>query len=55
MAAPAFANDMTVDRHSLRAGESVTITVSLENAFASIDDLDVPVKNLTVSANPSVS
>jgi len=51
----ALANDMTVDRHTLRAGESVTITVSLEDAFASIDDLDIPVKNLTVSPNPSVS
>lgn len=46
---------MTVDRRSVRVGESVTITVSLEDAFASVDDLDIPAKNLTISANPSVS
>jgi oxygen tolerance protein BatD len=49
------ANDLSVDRRSLRVGETVTITVSLEDAFATIDDLDVPVKNLAVIANPSVS
>ncbi|HSP14657.1 MAG TPA: BatD family protein [Thermoanaerobaculia bacterium] len=50
-----LANDLSVDRRTLRAGETVTITVSLEDAFASIDDLDIPVKNLVVIANPSVS
>ncbi|HEX9162745.1 MAG TPA: BatD family protein [Thermoanaerobaculia bacterium] len=52
---PARANDMTVDRHALRVGETVTITVSLEDAFASLDDVDVPVRNLAINATPSVS
>ncbi|HSP34032.1 MAG TPA: BatD family protein, partial [Thermoanaerobaculia bacterium] len=55
VAVPAFANDLSVDRHSLRVGETVTITVSLEDAFASVDDIDVPVKNLALTPTPSVS
>jgi hypothetical protein len=51
----AAANDLSVDRHSLRVNESVTITVSLEDAFATVDDIDVPVRNLTISSTPSVS
>src|SRR5438552_4181312 len=50
-----YANDLSVDRHSLRVNESVTITVSLEDAFATVDDVDVPVRNLTINATPSVS
>ena len=55
VAAPVLANDMTVDRHTIRVGETVTITVSLEDAFASIDDLDIPVKHLDIGPTPSVS
>ena len=51
----ARANDLSVDRHSVRVGEAVTITVSLEDAFATLDDVDVPVRNLLVSPTPSVS
>ena len=54
IAAPILANDLSVDRHTLRAGESVNITLSLEDAFASLDDVDIPVKNLTLSG-PSMS
>jgi hypothetical protein len=54
-ASSAAANDLSVDRHSLRVNESVTITVSLEDAFATVDDVDVPVRNLTISSTPSVS
>ncbi len=49
------ANDLSVDRRTLRVGETVTIAISLENAFATIDDLDVPVKNLAITSNPSIS
>ncbi|GAC1435790.1 MAG: hypothetical protein NVSMB68_07930 [Thermoanaerobaculia bacterium] len=52
---PLKANDLSVDRHSARAGEAITITVSLEDAFATIDEIDVPVRNLLVSPTPSVS
>ena len=51
----ATANDLSVDRHSLRVGESVAITLSLEDAFATIDDVDLPARNLDVNATPSVS
>jgi oxygen tolerance protein BatD len=50
-----FANDLSVDRHTLRAGETLTITISLEDAFATIDNVDVPVRNLTVNDTPNVS
>jgi hypothetical protein len=50
-----FANDLSVDRHSLRVGESLTITLSLEDAFATIDDVEMPARNLLVSPTPSVS
>lgn len=50
-----LANDLSVDRHSLRVGESLTITLSLEDTFATIDDVDMPARNLLVSPGPSVS
>ncbi len=49
------ANDLSVDRRTVRVGETVTITISLENAFAAIDDLDVPARNLAITSNPSIS
>src|SRR4051812_34322755 len=52
---PLFANDLSLDRHSARAGEAITITLSLEGSFATIDDVDIPVRNLTVSPEPSRS
>ena len=50
-----LANDLSVDRRTVRAGETVAITVSLEDAFATVEDIDVPVRNLTISSAPSVS
>ncbi|MBK5259979.1 MAG: BatD family protein [Thermoanaerobaculia bacterium] len=50
-----LANDLSVDRRSLRAGETLTITVSLENDFASTDTLKIPLRNLTIAGAPSVS
>jgi len=55
LAAPLAANDLSVDRRTVRVGETVAITVSLEDAFATIEDIDVPVRNLTISSTPSVS
>ena len=51
----ARANDLTVDRRSIRLNESITIIVSLEDAFATIDTVNVPVRNLVVDGAPSVS
>ena len=54
-AGAAFANDLTVDRRSIRLDESITIIVSLEDAFATVDTVNVPVRNLTIDSAPSVS
>jgi hypothetical protein len=55
-ALPLFAtNNLAVDRRSVRVGETVTIIVSLEDAFAGVDDVRVPVRNLTITGSPSVS
>jgi hypothetical protein len=50
-----FANDLTVDRHTARIDESVTIIVTLEGAFANIDSVRVPLRNLQMDGPPSVS
>ncbi len=49
------ANDLSVDRHTVRVGESITITLSLENAFATVDLTDMPGRNLLISPTPSVN
>lgn len=51
----AQADDLTVDRRTLRVSESVTITVSLEDDFATLDDVRVPVQNLVLTGRPSIS
>jgi hypothetical protein len=55
VAAPLLANDLTVDRRSLSLTDSLTITVTLENAFADIDNVNLPVRNLAIDGQPSVS
>jgi len=55
VAAAAYANDLTVDRRTIRLDEPLTIIVSLEDTFATVDMINVPVKNLTVDSEPSVS
>jgi len=49
------ANELTVDRHTVRIDESVTIIVTLEGAFANIDSVKVPLRNLEMEGPPSVS
>lgn len=49
------ANELTVDRREVRLNDLVTITVSLEGAFASVDMLAVPVTNLSIVSEPWVS
>jgi hypothetical protein len=54
-AANAQANDLTVDRRSIRLDESVTIIISVEDAFATVDSLNVPLKNLVIEGTPLTS
>jgi hypothetical protein len=55
VAASALANDLTVDRRSIRLDESVTIIVSVEDAFATVDSINVPLKNLVIEGTPLTS
>ncbi|HUP47280.1 MAG TPA: BatD family protein [Thermoanaerobaculia bacterium] len=48
------ANHLSVERRTLRHGEMLMITVSLEDEFAELDDVRVPVYNLTITDPPSV-
>jgi len=50
-----LANDLSVDRRTARVNESITITVSLEDAFAGVDDVTIPARNLLVNPTPSTS
>ncbi len=54
-ATAAFANELTVDRHTIRIDESVTIIVTLEGGFANLDSVRVPLRNLEMDGPPSVS
>ncbi|HEX7191358.1 MAG TPA: BatD family protein [Thermoanaerobaculia bacterium] len=51
----AFANDLTVNRHTIQMDDSVTIIVTLEGAFANLDTVNVPLRNLQMDGPPSVS
>ena len=49
------ANELTVDRHTIRLDESVTIIVMLEEGFANLDNVNIPLRNLAMDGPPSVS
>ncbi len=49
------ANDLIVDKHSLQSNDLVTITITLEGSFASVDAVDVPVRNLKIVGDAWVS
>jgi hypothetical protein len=49
------ANELTVDKRSLQSNDLVTITISLEGSFASVDAVDVPVRNLKIVGDAWVS
>jgi hypothetical protein len=55
LAAFASANELTVDHHTIRVDESLTIIVTLEDAFANLDNVNIPLRNLTMDGPPSVS
>ncbi len=54
-ASPLAANDLQVDKRTLAVDDSVTITITLTDAFASPDNLQLPLQNLIIDGAPSVS
>ncbi|HEV8435350.1 MAG TPA: BatD family protein [Thermoanaerobaculia bacterium] len=54
-ATAAFANELTVDRHTISTDDTVTIIVTLEGAFANLDTVNIPLRNLQMDGPPSVS
>ncbi len=55
IASAAIADDLSVDRRTVRVDEPVSIVVSLEGAFAVNETVNVPVRNLAIDGPPSVS
>ncbi|MEO8035759.1 MAG: hypothetical protein ABI837_15085, partial [Acidobacteriota bacterium] len=51
----ARANQLSVDRPTVQLDETVTIVVSLDGDFASVDTLVIPVQNLVINTPPSIS
>jgi hypothetical protein len=54
-AVPLFANDLQVDRHTLSVDDTLTITITLTDSFASVDNVQLPLQNLILDGSPSVS
>jgi hypothetical protein len=55
LALPLAANDLQVDKRTLSIDDTVTITVTLTDAFASADNIQLPLQNLVLDGSPSVS
>lgn len=51
----AGATDLRVEPRSVRANELVTVTLTLEGALATSDSIDMPLHNLELLGEPSVS
>ncbi len=49
------ANELSVDKRTMQLDDTITITVTLEDAFASIDSVKIPLRNLVFEGQPSVS
>jgi hypothetical protein len=49
------ANELIVDHHRLAAGGLLTIIITLEGDFAAVNDVNVPLNNLAIVGDPSVS
>ncbi|HEX2062059.1 MAG TPA: BatD family protein [Thermoanaerobaculia bacterium] len=54
-AAGAFANDLIVHPRTVRLNDLVTLTISLEDEFAKIESVSIPLQNLALVGEPSVS
>ena len=55
IAIPIAANELIVDHRRLPAGGLLTITITLEGEFATLNDVNVPLANLAIAGDPSVS
>jgi hypothetical protein len=55
IAAPLGANDLQVDKRTLSVDDTVTITITLTDVFASADNIQLPLQNLVLDGSPSVS
>ncbi|MDP9359882.1 MAG: BatD family protein [Acidobacteriota bacterium] len=55
LALPLFASDLQVDKRTLSIDDSLTITITLIGAFASVDNIQLPLQNLLVDGSPAVS
>ncbi|MEA2236490.1 MAG: hypothetical protein QOC81_1214 [Thermoanaerobaculia bacterium] len=50
-----YANDLQVDKRTLSVDDSLTITITLNDAFTSLDNIPLPMQNLVIDGSPSVS
>jgi len=55
IALPLSANDLQIDKRTLSVDDTVTITITLTDAFASVDNIQLPLQNLVLDGSPSVS
>ena len=54
-ALPLSANELQVDKRTLSLDDALTITLTLTDAFASADNVQLPLQNLVLDGSPSVS
>jgi hypothetical protein len=54
-ALPAMTSDLQVDKRTLSTDDALTITLTLTDAFASAENLQLPLQNLVIDGSPSVS
>jgi hypothetical protein len=52
---PCWGSELTVDSHRVQRNDLVTITLSLDDSFSTIDEAHVPTKNLVIVGEPWVS
>jgi hypothetical protein len=55
VALPVAASDLQVDKRTLSTDDALTITLTLTDAFASAENLQLPLQNLAIDGSPSVS
>jgi hypothetical protein len=55
LALPLSANELQVDKRTLSLDDTLTITLTLTDVFASADNVRLPLQNLVLEGSPSVS
>ena len=50
-----WSNELSVDKRIMQLDDTLTITITLEDGFAGIDSIKLPVRNLVIEGAPSVS